>query len=82
MATKAEKAKEKIAEEIFKIRRRWIEGLFPTGVSQPDGTLVISRYVADQLKEELRQEYDEQTDKVKISHETDADRIILAIDQE
>lgn len=80
MATKAEKAKEKIAEAVFKARRRWIEKLFPSGVYHSDGTLTLSRYIADQLREKIRQEYIDQTSKIVTEMETEADRIIEAID--
>ena len=82
MVTKAEKAKSEIAKIVFLSRRRWIEELFKSGVDHADGTLTISRFKVDKLKQELRMEYNELGDNKILEHETEADRIIESIDNE
>ena len=80
MATKAEKAKGKISRAVHKAWRRWVENLLKVSKEHNDGTVTISRYHVDQMKDYLRVDFADLPELKIISCDMDADRIIEAID--
>lgn len=82
MATKAELAKEKISRAVHKAWRRWVGNLLKVSKEHSNGTVTISRYYVDKMKDYLRADYADLPDLKIISCNTEADRIIEAIDGE
>ena len=80
MATKAEKAKAEISRAVHKAWRRWVENLLKVSKEHGDGTVTISRFHVDQMKDYIRADYDDLPELKIIADNAEADRIIEAID--
>lgn len=80
MATKAEKARERLAEYAHGSWIGWMEHLFSSSIAHNDGTVTIPRRVVDKWKRQMDTKYENLSDKEKLSDLKEANKIIDVVD--
>lgn len=80
MATKAEKARDKIARQAHRSWVGWMEHLFKVTVQNSDGTVTIPRRKVDRWKRLIDTRFEDLSDAEKLSDFVEADKYIDVVD--